>query len=173
MNNISRTVERAKERGSPGGRPSATALSAAFQAYQDEQRGRLRQLVFLSNAFAKITTYATPLYRVLANWLMPAFGDERVVADQIGQYVAAAPRLEFLPSAVDSKATRIPWRGSDRQLVQPGGQDAPRHEKLSSKVVGREDNSEISEAEGELASYKAIVDELANLRTTSGSAVRV
>lgn len=161
MNHLHRATADTK-----GARPSATALTRAFAAYQSEQRERLRQLVFLSNAFAKITTYATPLHRFLANWVMP-LGDERAVADRIGWYVARAPRLEFLPSVVDGKTTRIRW--GDGAV---GGKELEGKE--AEEAAGESDEEERpgkgkEKEQDELAAYKAIVDELASLRTTGGA----
>lgn len=177
MNNIHRTVERCSQaRGAAPGagaaRPSATALSAAFAAYEAEQRGRIRQLVRLSNEFAKITTYATPLHRLLAEWVMP-LGDERIVADQIGRYVAAAPRLGFLPSGVDGRATRLRWGGGGEGGGVVGAQGRAALEQGAEVKTGRgRSGGEERREEDELASYKAIVDELSNLKTSGGIASR-
>lgn len=158
MNHLHRATADTK-----GARPSATALTRAFSAYQAEQRERLRQLVYLSNAFAKITTYATPLHRFLANWVMP-LGDERAVADRIGWYVARAPRLEFLPSVVDGKTTRIRW--GDGAV---GGKDTEAEEAAGESDEETRRGKGKKKEQDELAAYKAIVDELASLRTTGGA----
>lgn len=138
-----------------GSKPSATALNKAFSAYQSEQRERLKTLVALSNAFAKITTYATPLHKFLAEWIMP-FGSDKTVADQIGWYVARAPKLNFLPSALDSVPTRMKWGGADVQTEEQIVQPKP------SKGSQRDGESD------EIAQYKSILDELAGLKTSDG-----
>lgn len=147
MNNIHRVVEDAK-----GSKPSATALNKAFSAYQSEQRERLKTLVALSNAFAKITTYATPLHKFLAEWIMP-YGSDKTVADQIGWYVARAPKLNFLPSSLDHVTTRMKWGGGEAQTEEERLRPAP-----AQRDAKRE----------EIAQYKSILDELDGLKTTDG-----
>jgi hypothetical protein len=92
----------------PNCKPSGTALSAAFAAYELQQRQRMRELMGLSNMVAKMHTYATPLYRFLADWVLPLQDDRRFAA-RIGAYVASAPRIDFLPLRNFTKG-RIPWK---------------------------------------------------------------
>ncbi|KAK8062459.1 hypothetical protein PG997_014556 [Apiospora hydei] len=91
-------------------KPSGTALNMAFAAYQSERQHRMRELMDLSTMVAKMHTYATPLHRFMANWMMPLL-DDRKFADRVGAYIAAAPKLDFLPD-VSFTSGRLPWKSS-------------------------------------------------------------
>ncbi|KAK8029894.1 FAD binding domain protein [Apiospora rasikravindrae] len=88
-------------------KPSGTALNMAFAAYQKERQHRMRELMDLSTMVAKMHTYATPLHRFMANWMMPLLDDRRF-ANRVGSYIATAPKLDFLPD-VDFACGRLPW----------------------------------------------------------------
>ncbi|KAI0017756.1 FAD binding domain protein [Xylariomycetidae sp. FL0641] len=107
LNHVQRTL--ARPRGKQ--RPSGTALSAAFAAYEGEQRERMRGLMELSNLVARIHTYATPLHRLLATWVLP-LRDDAVFANQVGEYIAAAPQANFCPPSTKYRG-RLAWRRPD------------------------------------------------------------
>ncbi|KAH8197653.1 hypothetical protein TruAng_008197 [Truncatella angustata] len=106
MNHLERVVLPSREK--HGSKPSATALSMAFAAYQDERKQRMRELMDLSNMVAKMHTYATPLHKFMANWMLP-LSDDRNFADRVGAYIATAPRLNFLPET-EFTTGRLPWQ---------------------------------------------------------------
>ncbi|KAH6603968.1 fad binding domain-containing [Trichoderma cornu-damae] len=93
INNIHKVMQATK-----GPKPSGTALNSAFATYQQEMQQRMKELMDISNMVAKMHTYATPYHKFLANWILPLSND-RNFADLIGGYIAAGPKLSFLPSA--------------------------------------------------------------------------
>ncbi|KAK4243384.1 hypothetical protein C7999DRAFT_36293 [Corynascus novoguineensis] len=102
MNHIWRAVE-----ASPHKRPSGTALEAVFEAYQNEQKPRVKHIVRLSAMAARMHTFASPFHKLLANWVFPAFKDHWP-ADYIGQYFSSAPKLDFL-STEGFPTGKMPW----------------------------------------------------------------
>lgn len=123
MNHLERVVAPARQKQS--GRPSATALSMAFAAYQEERKQRMRELMDLSNMVAKMHTYATPLHKFMANWMLP-LADDRTFADRVGAYIATAPKLDFVPEAPGGFTTgRLPWQ-LNKALVLPLEEDESR-----------------------------------------------
>ncbi|RYO85815.1 hypothetical protein DL766_003771 [Monosporascus sp. MC13-8B] len=96
-----------------GSRPSGTALNMAFAAYQEQQRQRMKEIMGLSNMVAKMHTYATPVHKFMANWVLP-LRDDRIFADQVGAYIAAAPKLEYLPYT-GFVSGRLEWKETGEQ----------------------------------------------------------
>ncbi|KAL7942026.1 FAD binding domain protein [Trichoderma barbatum] len=92
INNIHTIMQTTK-----GPKPSGTALNAAFAAYEKEMKQRMRELMDISNMVAKMHTYATPIHKLLANWILPIVND-RLFANHMGGYLSAGPKLNFLPS---------------------------------------------------------------------------
>ncbi|KFA49088.1 hypothetical protein S40293_07093 [Stachybotrys chartarum IBT 40293] len=92
MNQISRGVD-----ASPHKRPSATALDGIFEAYQNEQKPRVKHIVNLSGQAARMHFSYTPIHKFLGNWVYPWIKDKWQAA-YIGQYFSSASKLEFLPS---------------------------------------------------------------------------
>ncbi|KAL5084590.1 hypothetical protein Trisim1_011592 [Trichoderma cf. simile WF8] len=92
INNIHNIMQTTK-----GPKPSGTALSHAFAAYEKEMKQRMRELMDISNMVAKMHTYATPVHKLLANWILPIAND-KLFANHMGGYLSAGPKLNFLPS---------------------------------------------------------------------------
>lgn len=114
MNNLCRVMKTTCS----GTKPSGTALNLVFVAYQKEQRQRIKELMDLSHMAAKMHTYATPLHRLLANWVFPLC-DDRMLANHVGAYFAAAPKLDFLP-CVGFPSGLLAW-------AEDGRNDDPRN----------------------------------------------
>ncbi|KAI2838657.1 hypothetical protein CBS12448_10830 [Aspergillus niger] len=114
MNNLCRVMKTTYS----GTKPSGTALNMVFVAYQKEQRQRIKELMDLSHMAAKMHTYATPLHRLLANWVFPLC-DDRMLANHVGAYFAAAPKLDFLP-CVGFPSGLLAW-------AEDGRNDDPRN----------------------------------------------
>ncbi|PHH60640.1 hypothetical protein CDD81_1391 [Ophiocordyceps australis] len=112
MNHLEHTLRSTK-----GAKPSATALNMAFAAYQSDQKQRMKELLGMSNMVAKMHTSATRLHTFVANWVLP-YLDDASFAAYMGDYIARAPKLNFLPCN-DFASGQIPWLHKDKgELVE-------------------------------------------------------
>jgi len=101
-----------------GPKPSGTALSMVFGAYQREQRQRAKELMEISNTVANMQSYSNPLNKILAYWIPPVMGD-RIIANIFGGYISKSTTLKFLPCE-GFPSGRIPWldRPVNKYFVQ-------------------------------------------------------
>ncbi|KAL6861996.1 FAD binding domain protein [Trichoderma novae-zelandiae] len=105
-----------------GPKPSGTALNAAFAAYEKEMKQRMRELMSISNMAARLHTYATPIHKLLANWILP-IADDRLFANHMSKYFAAGPKLNFLPSVGFTNGL-VPWDEKPDDVDCQDGHDA-------------------------------------------------
>ncbi|KAL7783646.1 hypothetical protein V8C37DRAFT_413647 [Trichoderma ceciliae] len=122
INNLHKVMQTTK-----GSKPSGTALNTAFAAYQQEMQQRMRELMGISNMVAKMHTYATPVHKFLANWVLPLSND-RNFADLMGGYFSAGPTLNFLPS-VGFTTGMMEWKEKSNDT------DDERHNEKAIKVT--------------------------------------
>lgn len=88
-------------------KPDDAALNTLFSSYQSARRARMQQILQLSSLVTRIQAWDTPWHRFLGSWVLP-FLPDRATADQIGEIIRAAPKLEF----VDTKGFpggRMEW----------------------------------------------------------------
>ncbi|PHH71951.1 hypothetical protein CDD82_6243 [Ophiocordyceps australis] len=118
-----------------GSKPSATALNMAFAAYQSDQKQRVKELMGISNMVAKMHTSATRLHTFVANWVLPHLNDASFAA-YVGDYIARAPKLNFLPCNGYASG-QMPWLYKDEgELV---GKDE------GGELVGKDRKRAVSE----------------------------
>ncbi|KAK2624713.1 hypothetical protein QTJ16_005906 [Diplocarpon rosae] len=78
-----------------GSKPSLATLQRVFSAYQSERHLRVKEIMEFSSLITKVQAWDTPFHKFLANWVLPLQPD-RAIADQLGQIIRGAPKLDFV-----------------------------------------------------------------------------
>ncbi len=91
-----------------GARTSRHTLAALFAAYQRERVPRMAEILKFSALLTRLQAWDGPLMRVLATWVLP-YQRDRGVADQLGEIIRRAPRLEFVGVEKDFERGRMEW----------------------------------------------------------------
>ena len=106
-----------------GVRPSMATLNKAFAAYQKECKPRMKHVMQYSSLITNVQAWRTPLYKFLGTWVLPLQPD-RAVADQLGEIVRGAPKLDFV-DVRDFPSGRLSWKDeiskSEMQKVRSKG----------------------------------------------------
>ncbi|KAL9127723.1 MAG: hypothetical protein Q9217_003453 [Psora testacea] len=97
-----------------GAKPSLATLNKTFAAYQAERQPRMKQIMDFSSLITDVQAWRTPLYKFVATWVLPLQPD-RAVADQIGEIVRDAPKLDFVDVGDFAKG-RLTWKDEDREV---------------------------------------------------------
>lgn len=90
-----------------GAKPTLVTLNKAIAAYQTEREARVKHIMDYSSLIKNIQAWRTPSYKFIANWVLPLQPD-RAVADQLGEIINDAPKLNFVHVA-DFASGRLPW----------------------------------------------------------------
>lgn len=96
-----------------GAKPSLATLNKVFAAYQTETQARVKSIMDFSSLITNVQAWRNPLYKLMANWVLPLQSD-RALADQLGEIIRAAPKLNFVDVA-DFPSGRLPWTDEDYQ----------------------------------------------------------
>ena len=107
-----------------GAKPSLATLNKTFAAYQTERLARVKHIMEYSSLITNVQAWRTPLYKFVANWVLPLQPD-RAVADQLGEIIRGAPKLDFVDVA-DFASGRLPWKDGNNKA----------EEQKKSKIVG-------------------------------------
>lgn len=96
-----------------GAKPSLATLNKAFAPYQTERQARVKHVMDYSSLITNVQAWRTPLYKFIANWVLPLQPD-RAIADQLGEIIPDAPKLNFVDVA-DFASGRLPWKDENRK----------------------------------------------------------
>lgn len=96
-----------------GAKPSLATLNKAFAAYQTERQARVKRIMDYSSLITNVQVWRTPLYKFIANWVLPLQPDQ-AIADQLGEIITDAPKLNFVDVA-DFASGRLPWKDENRK----------------------------------------------------------
>lgn len=97
-----------------GAKPSQATLNKVFAAYQAERQPRMKHIMDYSSLITNVQAWRTPLYKLLATWVLPLQPD-RAVADQLGEIIRYAPKLDFVDVA-GFPSGRLAWMDESRNL---------------------------------------------------------
>jgi hypothetical protein len=102
-----------------GARPSRATLRAVFTAYQKERQPRMKEILEFSSLLTRLQAWDSIPLRFLATWIVPYQPDRRI-ADQLGDLIKRAPKLEYVKVGDDFKTGTVPW-GDTKEAVPPRG----------------------------------------------------
>lgn len=91
-----------------GARPSRHTLGALFAAYQRERVPRMTEILKFSTLLTRLQAWDGALMRVFATWVLP-YQQDRKVADQLGEIIRRASRLDFVDVGEGFERGRIGW----------------------------------------------------------------
>ncbi|KAI9730796.1 MAG: hypothetical protein M1818_008076 [Claussenomyces sp. TS43310] len=93
---------------------STATIHDVFAAYQVERQERMRQIMELSSLITKVQAWDTLWHRVLSTYVLPLQPD-RATADQIGDIVCKAPKLDYL-STRGFPSGRLQWKDKESEM---------------------------------------------------------
>ena len=96
-----------------GAKPSLATLDKVFAAYQTERHARVKHIMDYSSLITNVQAWRTPLYKFVANWVLPLQPD-RAVADQLGEIIRNAPKLDYV-DAEGFASGRLLWKDESRK----------------------------------------------------------
>ena len=91
-----------------GAKPSLATLNKTFAAYQRERQPRVKHIMEYSSLITSVQAWRTPFYKFIGTWVLPLQPD-RAVADQLGEIIRGAPKLDFVDVQGFSSG-RLPWK---------------------------------------------------------------
>jgi len=97
-----------------GARPSKATLNSVFAAYQAERAPRMNEIMDFSSLITRLQAWDTPLLRFVATWIVPYQAD-RKIADQMGQIIRRAPKLEYVDMGMTSRRGRLAWADEEEE----------------------------------------------------------
>lgn len=114
-----------------GTRPSRSALSAAFERYQEVRKPRMQRAYDASKFLTRIQSCDGLLNHFIMRVIFPLTG-QAVYADQLADLCAGAPKFSFLPVEYPNSST-FAWKDE----VLDGNEDSERQTQLVSKPWGK------------------------------------
>lgn len=73
----------------------------------------MKEIMEFSSLLTKLQAWDTVLLRLVATWVIPYQPDRRI-ADQLGDLIRRAPRLEYVPVGEGFARGVMPWADEDR-----------------------------------------------------------
>jgi hypothetical protein len=99
-----------------GARPSRASLKAVFSAYQKERESRMKEILDFSSLITRLQAWDSFTLRFFATWIVPYQPDRRI-ADQLGDIIKRAPKLEYVDVGNDFKTGTVPWEDTKESLL--------------------------------------------------------
>lgn len=91
----------------PNGRPDKAAITAMFQRYQIRRLPRVRTAHFASWFITRLQAWDGIMMRCMAQWIVPVFIGDKMIAQALGYLVKDAPKLDFIP--IESRKGTMGW----------------------------------------------------------------
>ncbi|KAL8932366.1 MAG: hypothetical protein Q9216_006868, partial [Gyalolechia sp. 2 TL-2023] len=91
----------------PNGRPNKQAITATFQRYQTQRLPRVRMAHFASWFITRLQAFDGIIMRCMAQWIVPLFVGDKMIAHALGYLVKDAPKLDFIP--LESRKGTMGW----------------------------------------------------------------
>ncbi|KAF2137749.1 uncharacterized protein K452DRAFT_235327 [Aplosporella prunicola CBS 121167] len=99
-----------------GTKPKKAAIEALLYQYQAERTLRMRQIIDFSALATKVQAWENLGYKIMSR-VMPLL-PENTFALKTSKLIKAAPKLDFVATPLDTKAT-IPWEDSSFSVIVP------------------------------------------------------
>jgi hypothetical protein len=114
---------------------SSATIHNVFAAYQDERLDRMKQISNLSSFITRVQAWDSLWHRFLGTWVLPLQPD-RVMADQMGEIMRVAPKLDFL-STRGFPSGRLLWKDEEAKMnqLEKGRGSSMLHRSLSYMLV--------------------------------------
>lgn len=117
-----------------GAKPSLATLNKAFATYQKQRQERVKHIMDYSGLITNVQAWRKPMYKLLANWLLPLQPD-RAVADQLGKLIRNAPKLDFV-DVTSFPSGRLPWADDENRKAEKQKQEQKK-QKTMRKVMSK------------------------------------
>ncbi|KAI9369639.1 hypothetical protein BJX61DRAFT_545412 [Aspergillus egyptiacus] len=114
-----------------GGRVSRATLRKVFSAYQAEREGRMHEIAKLSSLITRVQAWDGWAIKVLASWVLPFQADHKL-SDQMGEVIAAAPKLDYIDVGQGFPRGRLPWKD---ERIKPETDALAQKRSLLSRLV--------------------------------------
>ena len=70
----------------------------------------MHTIMDFSSLITRLQAWDSVLLRFVASWVIP-YQSDRKIADQLGEIIRAAPKLEYVGSGGGTKGERLAWTG--------------------------------------------------------------
>lgn len=117
-----------------GACPSRHTLATLFAAYQYERAPRMAKILDFSALLTRLQAWDGVLMRVLTTWVLP-YQRDRSIADQLGEIIRTAPRLEFVGVGKDFERGRMEWADEEGERGKVGKVKSEGRALLGSQMV--------------------------------------
>lgn len=94
-----------------GAKPSRATLRKAFQAYQDERRPRVIEVIKFSGQVTDAHAWVTPLHKYYTKLWLPLQSD-RMIPDAMAEIIRRGPKLAYVDANRFGEG-RVPWKDDE------------------------------------------------------------